>query len=209
VIQRTAVHNLDSPYLRQWTADHLRQGSPANSFIHQVADAMDAELAAREARTRLRVVASARWRLPSPAPRPPCPACACWTATRRRPSRNPQDAPAETAAVNPEAGRVPLAPSGEIRRPPTDLRATAQPDAQSVSPLTDLSGAKAAQRCRFHCPRLSQKSTLGHRCPRGLFPQDGTAATADNAPLSATARTPCPRDRYSGPPHGRNSALVA
>jgi hypothetical protein len=73
VIQRTAVRTLDSPNLREWTAERIRQESPADSFMHLVADAMEVELAAREARSRLRVVVGARRQLPPPDARPGAP----------------------------------------------------------------------------------------------------------------------------------------
>lgn len=73
VIQRTVVGILGSPNLRKWTPERLRRENLADSFVHQVADAMDAELAAREARKQLRIVARSRWRLPSPGARPGAP----------------------------------------------------------------------------------------------------------------------------------------
>ena len=94
LIQRTAVYSLDSPYLRQWSADDLRRESPEDPFMCEVADAMDAEVAAREARKRLRVVAGARWRLPTPGARHGAPGLrlleGCLPSLRPRP---PQPAP--------------------------------------------------------------------------------------------------------------------
>ena len=66
LIQRTAKNMLGSPSLRECTPEQLRREDPADSFTLQLADAMEAELAAREARKQLRVVSSARWRLPPP-----------------------------------------------------------------------------------------------------------------------------------------------
>lgn len=60
VIQRTAEQLLDTPSARGWTPDHVRREDRGDSFMHRVADAMDAELAAREARKQLRIVASQR-----------------------------------------------------------------------------------------------------------------------------------------------------
>ncbi len=66
LIQRTAKNMLGSPSLRECTPEQLRREDPADSFTLQLADAIEAELAAREARKQLRVVSSARWCLPPP-----------------------------------------------------------------------------------------------------------------------------------------------
>lgn len=73
IIQRTAQNMLDSPTLREWTPERLRRENPADSLMYRIAVAMDAELAAREARKRLRVVAGEGPRLPSTGARPEAP----------------------------------------------------------------------------------------------------------------------------------------
>jgi len=56
VVYRMAALILGSPSPRDWAPDRMRQENPEGAFLHQLADAIDAEAAARAARSRLRAV---------------------------------------------------------------------------------------------------------------------------------------------------------
>lgn len=70
---RTAALFVSSPFPRDVTPERLRQDNPGDAFMHAVADAIDAEAAARAARDRLRAVAGGR-RLTAPGARRDAPA---------------------------------------------------------------------------------------------------------------------------------------